>query len=1029
MPTKHFAWLFCSTVAGLLFGCAVAPVAQVVPAPQGLPAAQFAQAASISPISTDSTSLSLKPQKQPRADFGILLERGSADAVPDVGALVGYQQQRIKQRTAEAGQQLAAPAWSDLGPSNNLGRIIDVAFHPQDGNTIYVASPGGGAYKTIDGGGSWTRLSGLPYQAITSIAIDPLNPNVVYFGTGHYNQSGSDLLSMGVYKTQDGGVTFNVLPPTVPTTANTDWLRITRILTHPTTPNLVFATAFSGFFLSSDGGASWSKPSAVASYDVVIDPNDPTKMLRGRYNGAVSYSTNTGVNWSETAIVPPTTTTGIQTRVKYAKSAPNVVYASVNQNAGELHKSLDGGLTWALVSTPGHNETQGFHTNQLWVSPVDENHIIVGGVDLFKSLNGGQTFTKISNWRTNSSQTGAGTTPITPHADQNAIASPPNYSEANALLFVGTDGGLFTTNSPRNVTETTGWTKSAGNFFITQFVGAEGRRLNGVVTLVGGTQDNGTLVNTGTGWRRVVGGDGGGAAIDQLEAVSYGQIQNGVVHRTLGFQGGSLICAGITESDPASCGSTNVQNVNFYAPLVLEPRNSLRLYFGANSLWATANPRATPPTWSVVKSPVAGSTTGTATTNRINAISIFEGDPSVALVGHNDGQIFRTDNLLAATPVWTAIRAGLPTGRLVGALLIDPSDSSRLYVGFTGYFADNLWRSVDGGASWQNISNGLPPGSVYTITRHPLAKEKVYVGTIWGSYGSDNGGVTWPTVHDGPFGTQIRKLFWLGSDTLVAASFGSSLATATVPATATSAANYSDLWWVGTTENGWGMSINQHGNTQLNVLFVYDSAGNPVWYVLPGGAWNSDFTTYSGALYLPSSAPLNAYNAAQFAVGAPVGTISINFTGKSTAVVNYTINGISGQKSMQRQAFGRGTTPLTVGDMWWGGNAQNGWGISITQQAGILFGAWYTYGIDGRATWYVMTDGSWNGLTYTGAFVSLTSSPWLGATYDPSRVAIVPAGTLSLVFSDANNALMTYAFTSGPFAGTTQTKAIVRQPY
>ncbi|MBC7624597.1 MAG: hypothetical protein H7232_14570 [Aeromicrobium sp.] len=1005
MKPAHLNIILAPLIAVGLVSCVVAPTASEPPA---------------APV----------PQNAPPSRvYGTMLEQGSLDAAPNVAALVDYQQKRRLQRTAESGTTLAAPSWGTVGPNNNLGRVIDIAFHPQNSNVIYIASPGGGAYKTVDGGASWTWLGGLPYQAISSIAIDPFNPNVIYFGTGHYNQSGSDLLSMGVYKTVDGGVTFNVLPPTVPTTSNTDWLRVTRVATHPTVANLVIATAASGFFLSSDGGITWSKPSAAASYDVVIDPNNPTKMLRGKYDGSVSYSINTGANWSQTAIVPPSTTTSIHTRIQYAKSAPDVVYASVNQNAGELHKSLDGGLTWALVSTPGHNETQGFHTNQLWVSPIDPNHIIVGGVDLFKSLDGGQSFAKISNWQVNASQAGSGVMPLTPHADHNAVASPPNYSEANQQFLVGTDGGLFATANARTVTESTGWTKSTGTLFISQFVGAAGRRLNGVVTLVGGLQDNGTILNTGNGWQAIRGGDGGATAIDQLEAITYGQVQNGAVHRSVGFQAARSICAGIVDASPASCGSTNTQNVNFYAPLELEPRNSSRLYFGANSLWVSANPQAAVPIWMVVKSPIPGITTSTASANYINAISIFDDDPNIVLVGHNDGQIFRSNNILAATPVWSALGGGLPTGRMVGALLIDPTDANRLYVGFTGYFTNNLWRSMNGGTTWQDISAGLPPGSIYTITRHPLAKEKVYIGTIWGSYGSENGGVTWPTVHDGPFGTQIRKLFWLGKDTLVAASFGSSLATATVPATATSAANYSDLWWVGTTENGWGMSINQHGNTQLNVLFVYDSAGNPAWYVLPGGAWNSDFTTYSGALYQPRSAPLNAYNAAQFAVGAPVGTISINFTGKSTAVVSYTINGISGQKSMQRQAFGRGTTPLTVGDMWWGGSAQDGWGISITQQAGILFGAWYTYGIDGKAIWYVMTDGTWNGLTYTGAFVSLTSSPWLGATYDPSRVAVVPAGTLSLVFSDANNALMTYAFTSGPFAGTTQTKPIVRQPY
>ena len=240
---------------------------------------------------------------------------------------------------------------------------------------------------------------------------------------------------------------------------------------------------------------------------------------------------------------------------------------------------------------------------------------------------------------------------------------------------------------------------------------------------------------------------------------------------------------------------------------------------------------------------------------------------------------------------------------------------------------------------------------------------------------------------------------------------------------------YSDIWWAGTAENGWGMSIQQHGNVQFNALYVYDSTGKPVWYVMPNGNWNSDFTTFAGPVYQPTSSPLSNYNTAVFVVGAPVGNVSLNFTSPSAANMTYTIDGVSGQKSIQRQVFGRGTSPINIGDMWWGGQSQDGWGVNLTQQAGIVFAAWYTYGPDGRATWYVMSDGTWNGNTYSGAFFSTLSSPWLGVAYDASKIQVVPAGTMSFNFSDASNAVMTYSFTAGPLAGTTQMKPISRLPY
>ena len=272
---------------------------------------------------------------------------------------------------------------------------------------------------------------------------------------------------------------------------------------------------------------------------------------------------------------------------------------------------------------------------------------------------------------------------------------------------------------------------------------------------------------------------------------------------------------------------------------------------------------------------------------------------------------------------------------------------------------------------------------------------------------------------------------WLSTSYSVSgrnAAGGSSPASVVVALTV-GAVNYADLWWAGNAENGWGMSIHQHGNKMFNVLYLYDSAGKPVWYVMPTGTWDREFSTYSGLLYQPTSAPLSAYSPTQFAPGAAVGSVTITFTSTSTAKLQYVINEISGQKSIQRQIFGHGAAPLSVGDMWWGGTSQDGWGISLNQQSAIVFGAWFTYGPDGRVTWYVIPNGTWDGTIYSGPFYSTTGSPWLGTTYEASKLNVTQLGWMSLSFTGGGNAIMTYAFTSGPFAGTTQSRQIVRQPF
>jgi hypothetical protein len=242
--------------------------------------------------------------------------------------------------------------------------------------------------------------------------------------------------------------------------------------------------------------------------------------------------------------------------------------------------------------------------------------------------------------------------------------------------------------------------------------------------------------------------------------------------------------------------------------------------------------------------------------------------------------------------------------------------------------------------------------------------------------------------------------------------------------------NYSDMWWAGSVENGWGMSIQQHSNgVQFNALYVYDAAGQPRWYVMPGGTWNADFTAYTGAIYQPTSSSFTNYNKAQFVVGAAAGNITLTFAGAGAATLAYTIDGISGTKSIQRQAFSGGVAPFNVGDLWWAGAAEDGWGINFAQQAGTLFGVWYTYGADGKNTWFVLPGGTWTGNTYAGALYSTVGSPWLGTTYDPAALRVNPVGTLSINFSSANAAAMTYTFNAGAYTGITQTKALVRQPY
>ena len=237
--------------------------------------------------------------------------------------------------------------------------------------------------------------------------------------------------------------------------------------------------------------------------------------------------------------------------------------------------------------------------------------------------------------------------------------------------------------------------------------------------------------------------------------------------------------------------------------------------------------------------------------------------------------------------------------------------------------------------------------------------------------------------------------------------------------------NYQDLWWAGSQENGWGVSISQQGSTLFAVMYIYDASGQPQWVVMPGGAWNAAGTTYSGSLYIPSGSPYSGYDAGRFAVGAPVGNAAFEFAGTGAATLRYTINGLSGTKAITRQAFGSGPAIANYTDLWWGGMSQNGWGISITQQGSTFFAVWYTYDAQGRPRWMVMPSGRFTAANVvSGTLYRTRGSPWLGAAYDPARLVVESAGTLTFTFADGNAANMRFVVD-----GVEASVAIARQSF
>lgn len=663
---------------------------------------------------------------------------------------------------------ISPTAWVDRGPSNVGGRTRSLLIHPTEPNRMWAGSVSGGIWYTSDGGATWTPVDDrLQNLAIGCLAFDPQNPDVMYAGTGEGYFNSDAIRGQGIYKSVDGGVTWSLMPSTA------GWENVCRIAVQPGNSNVILVSRRpGGIYRTTDGGQTWTNVlSAQGSFQVIFNPQDPQRAVghvidyaNGWYHRAV-YSTNGGQTWSIASGLNQLS--GFNSRIELAMSptSPNYVYASTGEGAGTVWRSTDGGMTYVRRTT-GSGSGAGWYYNAIWVDPTNPEFILVGGYRVFKSSNGGQTLTAISD--------GYLLTPV-PHPDIHYFACEAGFNgTTNRRVYVCTDGGVHRTDNIYAATNTSGWVSLQPTYRTTQFYGAAGDGPTG--RIVGGTQDNGTLRVTTSSDTAVLtfGGDGGFCAIDRTNpSYVYGEYIALQIHRsTNGGATANYIYQGITEA------GTGLPN--FIAPFILDPNNQQRLLAGGVRLWRTNNARAANVSWSAISPEFA---------TAISAIAVAPGNSDIIWVGLNNGEIHRTSNGTSASPTWTAVdnNAGINPlpNRYPTRILLDAADGSVAYVCLGGFSPDNVYKTVDGGATWMDITGsgptGLPHAPVRGIARHPNDPTRLYVATEVGVFATANGGQTWSTTNQGPANVSVDEItFMHGSTTLLAATHGRGLWTAEV---------------------------------------------------------------------------------------------------------------------------------------------------------------------------------------------------------------------------------------------------------
>ncbi|MCU0625593.1 MAG: hypothetical protein MUF21_03775, partial [Gemmatimonadaceae bacterium] len=674
--------------------------------------------------------------------------------------------------------------WRSIGP-NRGGRSLAVGGSATRPDEYWFGAVGGGAWKTTDGGQTWTPMTDgkLRSSSVGALAVAPSNPDVVYIGMGETALRGNIMQGDGVYRTTDGGKTWTHL-------GLAETQAIGRIRVHPTKPDVAWVAAFGhpsapnaerGVFKTTDGGKTWRKvlfrDAKSGAVDLSVDPTNPDvlyaslweayritwQMSSGGPGSGLFKSTDGGETWTEITRNPGMPAGMIGKIGVTAGANGRRVWAIVENESGGVFRSDDAGATWRRVNDERKLRQRAFYYSHIHADPVDSNRVYVLNVGMFRSDDGGVRFD---------------TTIVTPHGDHHDLW----VSPADNRRFVqGNDGGgTVTMNGGRSFTALDMPTAQLYHVSTTSDVPYH---------VCGAQQDNTTMCLPSRGWGNLRGarserlGDwmydaGGGESgyitqdprnPDIFYAGSQGALLTRYDRRT-GQIRDVQPYPRFFSGEPASALRERWQ---WTFPIVFNPKDPRTLYITSQHVWKTTDEgqrwtrispdltRADPATLGPTGGPITKDMNGPEIYATIFALAPSPLDGNVLWAGSDDGLVHVTRD--GGTSWQKVTPPGMPDFARVSIIEASRHDPATAYVAAKHYLRDDrapyIWRTTDFGRTWTKIVGGIRADDyVHVVREDRVRRGLLYAGTEHGVWVSVDDGASWRSLSLDLPDTQVSDL-------------------------------------------------------------------------------------------------------------------------------------------------------------------------------------------------------------------------------------------------------------------------------